>query len=82
MALGADEDSVVATPRRLSCLAGAAAWGATPDTTGITSDIVLAVDPADAAGPSVNDGCSPLTNAAAMAGHVGLVLRGTCPFTV
>jgi hypothetical protein len=64
------------------CVAGAASWGATPDTTGITSDIVLAVDPADVAGPSTNDGCSPLTNAAAMAGHVGLVLRGTCAFTV
>jgi Zn-dependent metalloprotease len=66
---------------RKVCVAGVAAWSALPDTTGITNDIVLAVDPANPDGPSVNDGCSPLTNAAAMAGKVGLVLRGTCPFT-
>ena len=66
---------------RKVCLAGPASWGGIPDTTGITSDIVLAVDEANAAGPSVNDGCSPLTNAVAMAGKVGLVFRGTCAFT-
>ena len=75
---------VINSPANIAkvCLAGAAAWGATPDTTGITSDIVLAVDPANTAGPSANDGCSPLSNGSAMAGHVGLVLRGTCAFTV
>src|SRR5262245_5149866 len=74
---------VINSPQDLRkvCLAGAAAWGATPDTTGVTSDIVLAQDPADAAGPSTTDGCSPLTNAAAMNGHIGLVYRGTCAFT-
>ena len=66
---------------RKICLAGPAAWAALPDTTGITGDIVLAQDPADAAGPSTRDGCSPLTNAAAMSGHIGLVFRGTCAFT-
>ena len=66
---------------RKVCLAGPASWAGIPDTTGITSDIVLAVDPADGAGPDINDGCSPLTNAAAMAGKVGLVFRGTCAFT-
>jgi Zn-dependent metalloprotease len=63
------------------CLAGAASWGAVPDTTGITNDIVLAEDPANEAGPLTTDGCSPLTNAAEMDGHIGLVYRGTCPFT-
>ncbi len=52
----------------------------TPD--GTTGDVVAALDPADAAGPSALDGCSPLTNAAAVAGRIALVNRGTCQFTL
>ena len=64
------------------CVAGSASWAAQPSTTGVTSDVVLGLDPADAAGPATNDGCSPLTNAAAVNGKIGMVQRGTCAFTV
>jgi len=52
----------------------------TPD--GTTGEVVAALDPADAAGPSTLDGCSPFTNAAAVAGKIALVNRGTCQFTL
>ena len=42
----------------------------------------MALDPADAAGPSTTDGCSPLTNAAAVDGNIAVVDRGTCGFAV
>lgn len=45
-----------------------------------TADVILALDPANAAGPSETDGCSPLTNAAEVAGKIALLDRGTCPF--
>jgi len=64
------------------CVAGSASWAAQPSTTGVTQDIVLGLDPADTAGPATNDGCSPLTNAAAVNGKIGMVQRGTCAFTV
>jgi hypothetical protein len=43
---------------------------------------VLGLDAADASGPLTTDACSPLTNAAAVAGRIALVDRGTCGFTV
>jgi len=43
---------------------------------------VLALDPADGAGPSTTDACSPLTNAGAVAGNIALLDRGTCGFVV
>jgi extracellular elastinolytic metalloproteinase len=46
----------------------------------IIADVVLALDPSNAAGPSETDGCSPLTNAAEVAGKIALLDRGTCPF--
>ena len=46
------------------------------------SNWVLAVDPSDAAGPSVNDGCSPLTNGAAISGNIAMIDRGSCGFAV
>jgi len=75
---------VINSPANIAkvCLAGVAAWSEVPDTTGITSDIVLAIDPVEGPANTANDGCSPLTNAGAMAGHVGLVIRGGCAFTV
>jgi Zn-dependent metalloprotease len=48
---------------------------------GVTGDVVAALDPADANGPSTLDGCSALTNAAAVSGKIALVNRGTCTFT-
>ncbi|HEX8474654.1 MAG TPA: S8 family serine peptidase [Pyrinomonadaceae bacterium] len=46
----------------------------------VTGNVVVGTDAADAAGPSTTDGCSPLTNAAAVAGKIVLVDRGTCAF--
>ncbi len=61
---------------------GTAAFGAPLTAAGITGDVVLALDAADAAGPSPTDACSPLTNAAAVAGKIALLDRGTCTFIV
>jgi hypothetical protein len=44
--------------------------------------LVVALDASDAAGPATTDGCSALTNAAAVAGKVALIERGTCGFVV
>lgn len=48
--------------------------------TGLTNDVVAAIDPADAAGPSTLDGCSPLTNGSAVSGKIAIINRGTCTF--
>ena len=48
----------------------------------VTGNVVLAVDAADSSGPSPNDGCTPLTNAPAVAGNIALIERGTCGFVV
>ncbi|WP_324290042.1 myxosortase-dependent M36 family metallopeptidase [Pyxidicoccus sp. MSG2] len=58
------------------------ASGFGPQTYDVTGDVVIGQDAADAAGPSTTDGCSPLTNAAAVAGKIALLDRGTCAFTV
>ena len=60
---------------------GTADFGAALTVGGVAGDVVAAEDPSDAAGPTATDACSPLTNAAAVAGHVALVDRGTCLFT-
>ena len=59
---------------------GTAAFGAALTGAGITGDVVLAIDAADAAGPSPTDACSPVTNAAAVAGKIALLDRGVCGF--
>jgi PA domain-containing protein len=61
---------------------GAATFGPALTSPGVTGDVVLALDPADGAGPSTTDACSPLTNAAAVAGKIALLDRGTCGFVV
>jgi uncharacterized repeat protein (TIGR01451 family) len=63
-----------------SYLGGSAAFGPAPS--GQTATVVLAVDPTApaACGPDPNDGCCALTNAAAMAGNICIVNRGTCSF--
>jgi hypothetical protein len=48
----------------------------------VSASVVAAVDAADAAGPAATDGCSPFTNAAAIAGHIALVERGVCGFAL
>lgn len=58
------------------------AFGAAPTPANFSGAIVVGLDAADAAGPTVNDGCSAFTNAAAVAGKIALVQRGGCLFTV
>ncbi|HWM91225.1 MAG TPA: S8 family serine peptidase [Thermoanaerobaculia bacterium] len=53
-----------------------------PAPSGQTATVVLALDLADGAGPLTTDGCSPLTNAAAVLGNIALVDRGTCGFQI
>ena len=61
---------------------GTAAFGPAITSPGVTGNLVQALDPADAAGPTTFDACSPLTNAGAVAGNIALVDRGTCGFIV
>ena len=60
---------------------GTASFGPELSETAVTGPIVAAVDPVEATGTST-DGCSPLTNASAVAGKLALVDRGNCNFTV
>lgn len=63
-------------------VAGTASFGGVPPPGGTTGNVVIGLDPGDAAGPLTTDGCSPLTNAAAVAGNIALIDRGTCGFAV
>lgn len=74
---------VITSPASLGAFAvGTASFGPPLGPAGISGSIVLALDPADAAGPSTTDGCSPLTNPAAVAGKIALIDRGTCAFVI
>ena len=59
---------------------GTAGFGAALSSPGVSGQIVLATDPADALGASTTDACSPITNPAAVAGKIALVDRGSCTF--
>lgn len=59
-----------------------AAFGPAATAANFNGDWVPALDAADAAGSLTSDGCSPITNAAAVAGKVAMIERGTCGFTV
>ena len=58
-----------------------ASFGPALTAAGTTADVVAALDPADGAGPSTTDACSPITNAAAVAGKIAIVDRGVCTFS-
>ena len=47
----------------------------------LTKDMVIGLDEANEAGPTVNDGCTPFTNESAIDGKFVYVDRGTCSFT-
>ncbi|WP_442940308.1 M4 family metallopeptidase [Nocardioides sp. B-3] len=69
------------------CEAGAASFGPQLDGTGVSGDVVPAVDngralPDGTPSPSTSDACTALTNASAVAGKVALLDRGTCAFTI
>ncbi len=53
-----------------------------PAPSGQTAAVVQALDAANASGPLTTDGCTALTNAAAVAGNIALIDRGTCGFIV
>lgn len=62
---------------------GRALFGPGYTATGVTADVVRAVDAdEDGAGTAntVNDGCSALTNAASVAGKIAFIDRGVCGF--
>ena len=63
-------------------VAGTAAFGSVPPPAGLTGTVVQGLDPADGSGPLTTDGCSPLTNAAAVAGNIAILDRGSCSFIV
>lgn len=55
---------------------GVAAFGPPARTSAMSGKIVLAVDEANSDGPTVNDGCTPFTNASAINGNIALIDRG------
>jgi hypothetical protein len=61
---------------------GTAAFGPLLSSPGVSGVLAQSIDPSDAAGPSTFDACSPLTNAADVAGKIALVDRGVCTFVV
>lgn len=61
---------------------GTASFGTPLTAPGLTAQVVLGLDTADAAGPSTTDACSAITNSAAIAGRIAIVDRGTCGFVV
>jgi Zn-dependent metalloprotease len=52
-----------------------------PLTSPVTADVVAALDAATAEGPATLDGCTEITNAAAVSGRIALVNRGGCEFS-
>jgi hypothetical protein len=74
----------VASPANIAGIyqVGTAGFGPVLTAPGLTGTLVLGLDPADAAGPTTTDACSPLTNAADVAGKIAVVDRGTCGFTI
>jgi hypothetical protein len=63
---------------------GTAAFGPRIGNPSVTANIVAAVDIVEGgvAGATTTDGCSPFSNAAAIAGQIALVERGQCGFAV
>lgn len=63
---------------------GTASFGPALTGAGLSGEVVLGLDGStDPTGTgTATDACQPLTNAAAVAGHVALVDRGTCTFVV
>ncbi len=60
---------------------GTAAFGPLVTASVVSGNVVAAVDAAEVGG-TTTDGCSPLSNAAAVAGKIALIERGLCGFAV
>ncbi len=61
---------------------GAAAFGPPLTASGVSGSVVLALDASNASGLSTTDGCTAITNGAAVAGRIALIDRGTCGFAI
>lgn len=61
---------------------GTAQFGAPLSSPGVTGQVVVGLDAANVTGPLTTDACTALTNAAAVAGNIALVDRGTCGFAI
>ena len=61
-------------------VANTAEFGPPITSASTTADVVQALDPSDADGALTTDGCTALTNAAALSGKLALIDRGTCTF--
>ena len=61
---------------------GTASFGPAPTSANFGGSVVIGTDAANATGPSTTDGCSPFTNAGAVAGHIAIVDRGSCAFVL
>jgi len=59
---------------------GTAAFGPAPNRGGLSGTVVRVADAVNADGPSATDGCTAFTNAAAVAGKVVMIDRGSCTF--
>ena len=59
---------------------GTAQFGPALAAPGITGNVVLAIDAANAAGPSTTDGCSAISTD--LTGKIALMDRGTCGFVI
>jgi hypothetical protein len=57
-----------------------ASFGTPLSAAGVSGQVVAALDAANAEGPSAMDACSPILNAAEVAGRIALAERGTCTF--
>jgi hypothetical protein len=57
-----------------------ATFGNAFPTNGLSGQLVAALDPPDAPQNSITDGCSAITNAAALVGHFAFIDRGDCFF--
>ena len=61
---------------------GTASFGPAPTPANFQGNLVVGLDAANATGPSTTDGCTAFTNAAAVAGRIAIVDRGSCAFVV
>jgi hypothetical protein len=61
---------------------GTAAFGPPVGSPNVLDGVVAAQDAANTEGPSTTDGCTAFNNAAAIAGNIALVERGTCAFAL
>lgn len=74
----------VTTPAALAGLfdVGSASFGPALSAAGVSGTVVLALDAANVGGPSTTDGCTAITNSAAVSGRIAILDRGTCGFAV